>query len=123
MLGMELFSSSVLPVFLWFDGATYGRLNKQWEKYDGATKVCFQKNHWMDKILAKKYLSWVKSLFPGKKIGIIWDKAAAHISEEVLKHAEELGIVIELLYAGMTSIMQPCDIWLNKASLHQEVVL
>ena len=33
----------------------------------------------------------------------------------MLKHAEELGIVIELLYAGMTSIMQPCDIWLNKA--------
>ena len=26
-----------------------------------------------------------------------------------------MGIVIELLYAGMTSIMQPCDIWLNKA--------
>ena len=34
------------------------------------------------------------------------DKAAAHISEEVLQHAEELGIVIELVFAGMTSGMQ-----------------
>jgi len=45
----------------------------------------------------------VKALYPGKKIGIIGDKAAAHISEEVLQHAEELGIVIELVFAGMTS--------------------
>ena len=69
----------------------------------------------MDKVLAKKYLSWLKELYPGEKIGLIWDKAPAHISEEVLEHAKQLGIVIELLYAGMTSIMQPCDIWLNKA--------
>ena len=52
--------------------------------------------------------------FAGKKIGLIWDRAAAHVSEEVLDYAKELGIVVELLYAGMTAIMQPCDIWLNK---------
>ena len=57
----------------------------------------------------------MKALYPGKKIGIIGDKAAAHISEEVLQHAEELGIVIELVFAGMTSGMQPCDIWLNRS--------
>ena len=90
-------------------------LVKKAKKYAEPAKVCFQKKHWMDKFLAKKYLSWIKSLFPGKKIGIIWDKAAAHISDEVLEYAKELGIVVELLYAGMTSIMQPCDIWLNKA--------
>ena len=34
----------------------------------------------------------------------------------MLDCAKELGIIIvELLYAGMTAIMQPCDIWLNKA--------
>ena len=115
MLGVELFSSTVLPAFTVLDGATEGRLSKHWASYTGTTKVCFQKNHWMDKILAKKYLSWLKSLFPGKKIGLIWDKAAAHVSQEVLEHAKELGIVVELLYAGMTSIMQPCDIWLNRA--------
>ena len=114
-LGMEVFSSTVLPLFTVLDGATDGRLSKQWEKYAGPAKVCFQKNHWMDKVLAKKYLSWLKELYPGKKIGLSWDKAAAHISEEVLEHAKQLGIVIELLYAGMTSILQLCDIWLNKA--------
>ena len=115
MLGMEFFSSTLLPPFLILDGATDSRLSKQWSNYEGPAKVCFQKSHWMDKVLAKKFLSWVKSLFPGRKIGIIWDKAAAHISEEVQQHTKELGIVIELLYVGMTFIMQPCDIWLNKA--------
>ena len=43
------------------------------------------------------------------------DKAAAYVSLEVLDHAKEFGIVIELLYAGMASVMQPCDIWLNRA--------
>ena len=57
----------------------------------------------------------MKALYPGKKIGIIGDKAAAHISEEVLQHAEELGIVIELVFAGITSGMQPCDIWLYRS--------
>ena len=79
ILGMELFSSTVLPPFTVLDGATDGRLSKQWEKYAGPAKVCFQKNHWMDKVLAKKYLSWLKELYPGKKIGLIWDKAAAQI--------------------------------------------
>ena len=96
MLGMELFSSTVIPPFTVLDGATDGRLSKQWESYGGSAQVCFQKNHWMDKVLAKEYLSWVKSLFPG---GGDWnhlkDKAAAHVSEEALDHAKELGMVIE----------------------------
>ena len=62
-----------------------------------------------------KFLRWLKSKYPGEKIGLIWDRAAAHISSELLDCAKELGIIVELLYAGMTAIMQPCDIWLNKA--------
>ena len=69
----------------------------------------------MDKILPKKYLSWVKALYPGKKIGIIGDNAAAHISEELSARRRACGIVIELVFAGMTSGMQPCDIWLNRS--------
>ena len=61
------------------------------------------------------FLRWLKSKYPGEKIGLIWDRAAAHISSEVLDCAKELGIIVELLHAGMTAIMQPCDIWLNKA--------
>ena len=51
----------------------------------------------------------------GGILGIIWDKAVDYVSGEVLDHAKELGIVIELLYAVMTSVMQSCDIWLNRA--------
>ena len=96
------------------DGAYEGTLMKQWANYAGPAQVHFQKKHWMDKVIAKKYLRWIRSLYPGKKIGIVWDKAAAHTSDEVLDYAKELGIVIEFVHAGMTSIMQPCDIWLNK---------
>ena len=49
-----------------------------------------------------KFLRWLKSKYPGEKIGLIWDRAAAHISSEVLDCAKELGIIVELLYAGMT---------------------
>ena len=48
-------------------------------------------------------------------MGLIWDRAAAHASEEVLQCAKDLCIVVEPLYAGITAIMQPCDIWLNKS--------
>ena len=57
-----------------------------------------------------KFLRWLKSKYPGKKIGLIWDRTAAHISSEVLDCSKELGIIVELLYAGMTAITQPCDI-------------
>jgi len=115
MLCMELYSSSLLDPFCVLDGSYEGILEKQWKNYTGTATVHFQKNHWMDKVIAKKFLHWLKAKFPGKKIGLIWDKAAAHVSDEVMKCAEDLGIVVELLFAGMTSIMQPCDIWLNKA--------
>ena len=68
----------------------------------------------MDKVIARTFLHWLKSRFPGKKIGLKWARAAAHTSEEVLQCAKDLGIVVELLYAGRTAIMQPCDIWINK---------
>ena len=33
----------------------------------------------------------------------------------MLQCAKDLGIVVELLYARMTAIMQPSNIWLNKS--------
>ena len=78
-----------------------------------SASVNFQKKHWIDK-KNMKFLRWLKSKYPGGKIGLFWDRAAGHISSEVLDCATELGIIVELLYAGMTAIMQPCDVWLNK---------
>jgi len=115
MLCMEMYTSQILDPFIVLDGTYEGTLSKQWANYAGSASVHFQKNHWMDKIIAKKFLHWLRGLYPGKKIGLIWDRAAAHISDEVVQCAKELGIIVELLHAGMTAIMQPCDIWLNKA--------
>jgi hypothetical protein len=112
-VSMEFFSSSLLPPFVVLDGAYEGRLKKQWDNHQGAL-VTFQPNHWMDNVIAKQYLQWVKDLHPGKRIGIVWDKAGAHKSEQVLAFAKELGIVVDFISAGLTSIIQPCDICCNK---------
>ena len=64
----------------------------------------------MDRHIAKKYLQWLKDLYPKKKIGLIWDHAGPHICEEVLEFAKELGITIEFINKGMTSVQQPCDL-------------
>ena len=71
MLCMELFSSQILDPFVVLDDTYEGTLSKQWSNYSGRAKVNFQKNHWMDKVPAKKFLHWLKSRFPGKKNRLI----------------------------------------------------
>ena len=83
-------------------------------KYAGPEKVVFQPSHWMDRHIAKKYLQWLKDLYPEKKIGLIWDHTGPHICEEVLKFAKELGITIEFINKGMTSVQKPCDLYANQ---------
>ena len=68
----------------------------------------------MDGYTAKRCLDWVVTLYPGTKVGIIWDYAGAHIDASVQEHAKTLGIVLEYVNKGMTSLQQPCDLWANQ---------
>jgi hypothetical protein len=68
----------------------------------------------MDALTARKCLDWLFALYPEKKIGVVWDYAGAHIDAGVRAHAESLGIVLEYINKGMTSVQQPCDLWANQ---------
>jgi DDE superfamily endonuclease len=91
-----------------------GRLMKQWEQYRGPAKVVFQPSHWMDSRIAIKYLDWLVAMYPHKKIGLLWDYAGAHVSENVLQHAKDNGIIVDFINKGMTSVQQPCDLYANQ---------
>eukprot|EP00121_Abeoforma_whisleri_P005434 Awhi_evm2s4927 len=85
-------------------------------------RVLFNKSHWMTNEIAIIYLSEIKLMYPGRKIGLIWDYAAAHFSEEVIVWLEndnatnESGTIIILEYVdrGLTCVYQMCDITINR---------
>ncbi|KAF0706933.1 hypothetical protein AaE_013873 [Aphanomyces astaci] len=70
--------------------------------------------HWMDQPTAMVYRDWLRDLYQHEKLRLIWDLAAAYNTEQVMKYAEELGIVVEFIPAGLTSILQVCDLIINK---------
>jgi hypothetical protein len=57
---------------------------------------------------------WLRNCFPNDNIGLIWDFAAAHKSDNILNCALQLGITIGYIPAGLTSISQVCDLLINK---------
>jgi hypothetical protein len=114
MVSMEFFTSFLLAPFIVLQAQYEGNLMKQWSTYAGSAKVVFQPSHWMDTRIAIKYLDWLQELYPGKKIGLIWDHAGPHNCEQVKQHAERIGIVLEYINKGMTSVQQPCDLYANQ---------
>ena len=110
----ELFESEVLAPFVIMDGTNDGYLARRYSNWDGPAAVTFQAKHWMDNIKAIQYLDWLASCYPDHRIGLIWDFAAAHKSVQVLDHAATLGVTLGYIPAGLTSILQVCDLVLNK---------
>ena len=77
-------------------------------------KWYFRKNiGWIKSLLRKLWIGLLLFILV-KKIGLIWDKAGSHVSSDIEQYLTEKGIVFDYIHAGMTSIMQPCDIWANK---------
>ena len=58
MLCMEMYTSTVLDSLVVLD-RTYDGALKQWSRYGGTANVNFQKIHWMDTAIAKKFLLWL----------------------------------------------------------------
>jgi len=118
MVSCEYFSSKVLPPFIVMTGKHDGTLSRRfssWIEEGGDAKIAFQKSHWMDVRTAKVYLDFIISLYPeDATIGLIWDAASSHICDEVKAYAAELGIVLGFIPAGLTSILQVCDLYCNK---------
>jgi hypothetical protein len=67
-------------------------------------KVVFNESHWMTTQTAVIYLHFLINLFPGKNIGLIWDKHSSHYCDEIVKFIDE----------GLTPIIQVPDVAVNK---------
>ena len=112
--GCEMFSGKLMAPYLIMDGVPNGYLSRRYTDWDGPATIKFQTKHWMDNPTCKNYLDWLRNCFPNENIGLIWDFAAAHKSEDILNHAHELGITVGVIPAGLTSILQVCDLLINK---------
>ena len=78
----------------------------------------FQKKHWFDSRITRRYLLDLKARYPGQLIGIlIWDSAPSHkdtASIEFLKQAEDDGwLKVVRVPGGITSVVQVGDIACN----------
>ncbi|EEY62080.1 uncharacterized protein PITG_12622 [Phytophthora infestans T30-4] len=117
MVSAEMYSSKVLPAFIVMTATHNGTLARRfatWRDEGGDASVHFQPSHWMDTPTAKKYADVLVSLYPGRKIGLIWDAASAHICQEMIDYLNKKGIMYEFIPAGLTSIMQICDLYVNR---------
>jgi len=82
--------------------------------------VVFNESHWMTSQTSTIYLNFLASLFPGKKIGLVWDKHSSHYGNEVMQFIKESNsknktkIVPVLVNEGLTHIIQVPDVAINK---------
>jgi hypothetical protein len=114
VVSVEMFASQVLAPFVVMTGTVDGTLAKKYASWEGASCVNFNPTHWINKEMAKRYIDWLCSCFEEESIGLIWDSASSHTSEEVLQYAQEKGIAMGFIPGGLTSIMQVCDLVVNK---------
>jgi hypothetical protein len=84
-------------------------------------KVVFNESHWMTSQTAIIYLKFLMSLFPQKKIRLIWDKHSSHYSNEVMtfikdnnKDQSNPTLISVLVDEGLTPIIQVPDVAVNK---------
>jgi hypothetical protein len=117
MVTMSCLSNELLPPFIIFDGSSLSnprcKLAKQWFPHEPAA-VRFQKSHWMDSDLSQQYLAWIKKQFGRLRILLIWDRASQHFSNLTEACAANLGIRLVYIPEGLTSLIQPADIAMNR---------
>jgi hypothetical protein len=112
---VEMFSNQVLAPFVVMTGTVNGSLATKYAQWDGASCVNFNPTHWMNKEMAKRYIDWLVGCFEeGESIGLIWDSASSHTAEEVVQYAQDKGISMGFIPGGLTSVMQVCDLVVNK---------
>jgi len=133
MVTAELNSSTLQDPFVVFTGikmeeaaSETSRLQTNDYKYstwredgNGTSYVNFQRKHWFDTAITIQYLKvLLHKMYPGKKVGLIWDYALQHYSVEVMEYINEMKaagrIVVKYIPKGVTSVMQVCDFIANK---------
>lgn len=120
MVTMDMASSQLTSPFIIFKGRFDARLMKEWSENPTWT-VLFTKTHWQTPSTVIIYLEYLRKLYPSKRvIGLIWDKASSHYSEEVIDYIAQSNqtatpkIVVDFVDAGLTSVHQPPDVVIKK---------
>jgi hypothetical protein len=114
MVSCEMFEPKILAPYVIMTGQPDGTLTRRFASWSGASKVNFHPKHWMDKQGCCCYLEWLKQCYPEQKIGLIYDADTNHFCQEVMDKATELDIILGAVPPGCTSILQICDLILNK---------
>lgn len=79
--------------------------------------IYYQNNAWCDNFIFKE---WIKKIFIPyqkslcEKCILIIDKASSHSSDDSLEFLNDMNISYLLIPSGMTSILQPMDLSVNK---------
>ena len=81
--------------------------------------LAFQKKHWFDDDVTIEYFDFLLDvLYPGKKVGVTMDMAPQHragaVAEYIKRRTEEGRLHVVFIDAGLTSILQVCDLAANK---------
>ncbi|KAL2631239.1 hypothetical protein R1flu_015925 [Riccia fluitans] len=109
-----MFQSQIIAPMIIMTGQPDGTLSRRFSSWDGSSKVTFHPKHWMDKDGCCTYLEYLASCYPGKKVGLIWDAASSHFSDQVKEKAAVLNITLGGIPLGCTSLIQVCDLIANK---------
>ena len=113
---LRAFESNMMAPYIIMTGVRYGTLFRRSTNLDGPRKITFHPKPWMNKEGCCLYLHWLRSCYPSEKLGLIWDvhEATSHFSEHVVNKAASLGITLGAIPPGCTSLIQICDLIVNK---------
>ena len=73
---------------------------------------------WMDETGTVDWLENIWNRRPGallkKPSMLVWDMFRAHLTDEVKKKSKKIGTTLAVIPGGLTSVLQPLDVCLNK---------
>jgi hypothetical protein len=100
MVACEMFDAQILAPFIIIAGTRNRTVSRQFADWEGSSKVTFHPKHWMDKQGCYNYLEWLHACYPGDRIGLTWDPASSHFSDDVRDKAIELNIILGAIPPG-----------------------
>ena len=113
-------SGKVLTPLLVFKGAPNGRIEKkEFGKYPPDMEYACQANAWMDERVMHLWIDkvlkpYVDQAPPGVVPLLLLDSYRCHMMKAIVNAIEDLGVEVEHIPGGCTSLCQPVDVGVNK---------
>ena len=113
-------SGKVLTPLLVFKGAANGRIeSKEFSTYPPDMEYACQSNAWMDERVMHFWIDkvlkpYVNTAPPGVVPLLFLDSYRCHMMKATVNAIEDLGVQVEHIPGGCTSLCQPVDVGVNK---------